>query len=103
MKTSFFNPLSKKIKTQKNAETTEKLEHAQSEMGITLQNFNTEQEKLHDQYTKEKQAIIEKSQMMREDVEKLEIDSSVDARKNSCDTLSKAINALLQRKHVTLQ
>lgn len=100
MKTSFFNPLSKKIKTQKIAEAKEKLEHAQSEMGIALQNFKIEQEKLHDQYTNDKQAIIARSQMLRKDVEKLEIDSSVDARKNSCDTLSNAINALLQRKHV---
>lgn len=103
MKTSFFNPLSKKIKTQKIAETTEKLELAQSEMGIALQNFKTEQEKLYNQYTKEKQAAIERSQMLRKDVEKLEIDSSVDARKNSCAALSNAIDALLQRKNVAFQ
>lgn len=101
MKTSFFNPLSKKIKAQKIAEATEKLEYAESELGMAIQNFKSEQEKLHNQYIKEKQLTLERSQDLRKEVEKMEIDSSIEARRNGCNALSDAINALIQRKRVS--
>jgi hypothetical protein len=103
MKTSFFSPLSKRIKAQKITETTEKLEYAQSELGIAIQNFKIEQEKLYNQYMKDKQATLERAQTLKKEVENIDTDGSIETRKTACNALSNAINNLLQRKEVIPQ
>ena len=103
MKTSIFNPFSKKAKAQRKAETTRKLNSAKSELELVVHNFTIEQEKLHDEYEKRKQDIIEKVRSLEKEVEKLETDGSSEVRRDACDALVKAVNALLQRKKLTLQ
>jgi len=103
MKTSIFNPFSKKAKAQREAEATRKLNSAKSELESVVHNFTIEQEKLHDEYEKRKQDVIEKVRSLEKEVEKLETDDSLEVRREACDALVKAVNALLQRKKLTLQ
>lgn len=64
MKTSIFRPFSKKAKAQREAEATRKLNSAKSELESVVHNFSVEQEKLHDEYEKRKQDVIEKVQSL---------------------------------------
>jgi hypothetical protein len=64
---------------------------------VALQSFTAEQEKLHDIYTKRKQEITEKVESLRKELEKLETDTSIDARQTACSSLANAVNALLRR------
>ena len=97
MKTSFFG-FTKKAKARKQEEITRKLNAAKSELELAVQNFTVEQEKLHDEYEKSKQAVIEKVQNLEKTIEKLETDSSLEARQAACNALANAVNALLLRK-----
>jgi len=97
MKTSFFG-FTKKAKAQKEAETLRQLESAKTELESALQSFKDEQEKLHDEYEKKKQIVIERVQRLEKEVEKLEIDSSLNARRDTCEALVEAVNALLERQ-----
>jgi hypothetical protein len=98
MKTSIFGSFSKKAKAQKEAEATRKLTSAKSELELVVQNFTVEQEKLHDEYEKRKQAAIEQVQRIEKEIETLETDGSLEARRVACDALVNGVNALLQRK-----
>jgi chromosome segregation ATPase len=97
MKTSFFK-FSKKAKAQKEIETKQKLETAKAELASSLESFKVEQEKLHDGYEKKKQIVIERVQRLEKEVEKLESDSSVTARREACEALVNAVKTLLQRQ-----
>jgi len=103
MKTGIFRPFSKKAKEQREAEATRKLNSAKSELESVVHSFSVEQEKLHDEYEKRKQAIIEKVRSLEKEVEKLETDGSLEVRRAACEALVNAVNALLQRKTLTLQ
>ncbi len=102
MKTSFFG-FTKKAKVKKGAEATQKLGSAKSELELTVQNFTVEQEKLHDDYEKRKQAVIEKVQTLEKEVENIEADSSLAVRQAACNALVNAVNALLKRKAASPQ
>lgn len=103
MKTSIFRPFLKKAKAQREAEATRKLNSAKSELESVVHSFSVEQEKLHDEYEKRKQAVIEKVRSLEKEVEKLETDDSLEIRRATCEKLVNAVNALLQRKTLTLQ
>jgi len=64
---------------------------------IALQSFTAEQEKLHDNYEKKKQEISERVDALHKELEKLEVDTSIDLRKAASDALACAINSLIQR------
>jgi hypothetical protein len=98
MKTSLFGSFSKKAKARKEAEVTQKLNSAKSDLELVVQNFTVEQEKLHDEYEKRKQAAIEQVQRIEKEIETLETDGSLEARRVACDALVNGVNALLQRK-----
>jgi hypothetical protein len=98
MKTSLFGSFSKKAKAQKDAEATQKLHSAKNGLEIVVQNFKVEQEKLHDEYEKRKQAAMEQVQRIEKDIETLETDGSLEARRAACEALVNGVNALLQRK-----
>ena len=70
---------------------------AKNELEIALQNFIAEQEKLHDNYEKKKQEINERVDALHKELERLEVDTSVDVRKAAGDALACAINSLNQR------
>lgn len=101
MKTG-FNLFSKRAKAHKTAEVTQKLDAAKSELESAVQNFTVEQEKLHDEYEKKKQVVIEQVRNLEKDVEVLETDVSAVERRVACEALVNAVNALLQRKASSL-
>ena len=96
-KTSIFR-FSNKAKAQKMAEATQKLNSAKSRLELTLQNFTVEQEKLHDEYEKKKETVIEQVRNLEKQVANLEIDGSFEIRGAACEALTNAVNSLLQRK-----
>lgn len=102
MKTSFFG-FTKKAKAKKEAETTQKLDSAKTELNSTIQNLSTEQEKINAEYEKQKQTINEKVQAVKKDAEKLEVDSSLAVRQAACNALANAVNACLKRKAASPQ
>ncbi|MCL5948878.1 MAG: hypothetical protein M1490_00170 [Candidatus Bathyarchaeota archaeon] len=62
-----------------------------------MQTFTAEQEKLHDNYEKRKQELNENSDRLHQELEKLETDTSTEARQTACNALACAVNALLKR------
>jgi hypothetical protein len=97
MKTG-INPFARRAKSNKMAELTRKLDAAKSEVESVVKTFEVEQEKLHDEYEKKKQSIIEQVQNLEKKVEDLDTDGSVEDRRVACEELVNAVNALLQRK-----
>jgi archaellum component FlaC len=97
MKTG-INPFARRAKSNKMAELTRKLDAAKSEVESVVKAFEVEQEKLHDEYEKKKQTIIEQVQNLEKKVEGLDTDGSVEDRRDACEELVNAVNALLQRK-----
>jgi hypothetical protein len=94
---SFFKPIARKKAADKLAQTEQELKSTKTELEVALQSFTAEQEKLHDIYTKRKQEITEKVESLRKELEKLETDTSIDARQTACSSLANAVNALLRR------
>jgi hypothetical protein len=97
MKTSIFR-FTKKDKAQKMAEATRKLNSAKSKLELALQNFTVEQEKLHDEYEKKKETVIEQVRKLEKEIADLETDGSLDIRRAACEALGKAVRAVFQRK-----
>jgi len=100
-KAGIFRRISKKAKAQKEAEATQRLNTAQSELTSAMQRFTVEQEKLREEHEKRKKPIIEQMQYQQKEVQGQEIDTSIEARRLSCDALISSVNALLQRKTVS--
>ena len=96
-KISIFKPIARRKAAEKLAQTTQNLKDTKSELEVTLQSFTADQEKLHDNYEKKKQELIEKSESLHKELEKLETDTSTDARQTACNALAEAIKTLLQR------
>lgn len=97
LKTSLFG-LTKKGKAKKEAEATQKLQSAKNELELAVQNFTVEQEKLHDEYEKTKQAVIEQVQSLEKEIESLETDASLAIRQAASKALVNAVNTLFHRK-----
>ncbi len=97
IKISFFKPIARKKAAEKLAQTQQNLKSTKNELEVALQSFTAEQEKLHDSYEKKKQEITEKVESLHKELEKLETDTSIDARQAACNALANAVNALLQR------
>jgi hypothetical protein len=98
MKTGIFRAISKKARAQKEAEATQRLNLAQRKLALTLQQFTTEQEGLREEHDRKKQPIIEQIRDQQKEIEKQEIDGSLENRRAACEALLNAVNALLQRK-----
>ena len=103
MKTGLFRAISKKAKAQKETETTQRLNTAQRELELAVQNFTAEQERLRDEYEKKKQPVIEQIRDHQKKIENIETDGSLEDRRVACEALVNAVNALLQRKMSSLQ
>ena len=93
--------MARKKAAEKLAETRNNLKSSKNELEVALQNFTFEQEKMHDNYEKRKQDITEKVELLRKELEKLEVDTSVEIRKAACDSLNNAIKALQSRMPAT--
>jgi DNA repair exonuclease SbcCD ATPase subunit len=103
MKAGLFRAISKKAKAQKETETTQRLNTAQRELALAVQDFTAEQERLPDEYEGKKQPVIEQIRDHQKEIEHLETDGSLEDRRVACEALVNAVNALLQRKTSTLQ
>ena len=97
MKASIFSPFARRAKSNRTTEVTRKLDAAKSELESVVKDFEVEQEKLHDEYEKKKQEVIEQVRNLEKKVEGLETDGSVEDRRFACEELVKAVKALLQR------
>ena len=97
MKASIFSPFARRAKSNRTTEVTRKLDAAKSELESVVKDFEVEQEKLHDEYEKKKQEVIEQVRNLEKKVEGLETDGSVEDRRFACEEFVKAVNALLQR------
>jgi chromosome segregation ATPase len=97
IKISIFKPIARKKAAEKLAQTQQNLESTKNELEVALQSFTAEQEKLHDSYEKKKQEITEKVESLHKELERLETDTSIDARQAAFNALANAVNALLQR------
>jgi hypothetical protein len=93
----FFHVMARKRAAEKLAQTKQNLKSTKNGLEVALQSFTAEQEKLHDIYEKKKQEITERVESLHKELEKLEIDTSIDARRAACNALANAINALIQR------
>jgi hypothetical protein len=98
MKTGIFRAISKKVKAQKEAEATRRLNVAQSELELVTQNVAAELEKLRKEFETRRQLIIEQMRNLQKEAENIEIDESLKIRRTACEALVNASKALLQRK-----
>ncbi len=103
IKISFFKPMARKKAAENLAQTRKSLAAAKNALEVALQNFTVEQEKLHDNYEKKKQEITDKVESLHKELEKLETDVSTGSRQAACNSLTCAINALIQRSSQTPQ
>ena len=97
IKISFYKVMARRKAAEKLAQTKQDLKSTKNELEVTLQTFTADQEKLHDNYEKKKQEITDKIDSLHKELERLETDTSIDARQAACKALANAINALLQR------
>jgi chromosome segregation ATPase len=97
IKISFYKFGAKRKAADQLAQTTKDLKEAKNELEVALQSFTAEQEKLHDNYEKQKQELNEKSDRLHEELEKLETDTSTEARQAASNALACAISSLQNR------
>lgn len=97
LKFGFFQFGAKKEAAKRLEQSKRDLAAAKTQLEVTLQNFNLEQDKLHDSYMARKQELSVKSDALRRELEQLEVDTSLEARKEVCARLSRAVNAFVQR------
>jgi hypothetical protein len=97
IKISVFKVMARRRAAEKFAQTKQNLKSIKNELEVALQSFTAEQEKLHDYYEKKKQEITDRVDDLHKALEKLETDTSLDARQAACNALASAINSLLQR------
>ena len=97
IKISFYKVMARRRAAEKLAQTKQDLKSTKNELEVALQSFTAEQEKLHDNYEKKKQEITDRVDNLHKELEKLETDTSLDARQAACNALANAINSLLQR------
>jgi len=98
MKTSFFGAFTKRVKAQKQTEISEELSAAKKELETAIQTFKVDQEKLHDEYEKSKETTIRELEALEKDIEKEEIDKSIEHRQAACESLIGAVNEFLRRE-----
>ncbi len=97
IKISFYKVRARRRAAEKLATTKQELKSTKNELEVTLQTFTADQEKLHDNYEKKKQEITDKIESLHKELERLETDTSIEARQTACKALGNAINALFQR------
>jgi DNA repair exonuclease SbcCD ATPase subunit len=97
VKFGFFKFKEKRVASEKLAQTKKDLTLAKNKLEVTIESFKAEQDKLHDNYETQKQELFDVSDRLHKQLEKLETDTSTQARQSACNALAQAINALMQR------
>jgi len=98
VKAGLFRAVSKKAKAQKETEAIQRLNAAQSELELAVQNSAAEQQSLGKDYEKRKQLVSGQRGNLQKEVANSEVDDSLGARRVACEALANAVNELLQRK-----
>ena len=98
VKAGLFRAVSKKVKAQKETEATQRLNAAQNEVELTVQNSVAKQQSLQKDYEKRKQIVSGQRGNLQKEVANSEADDSLGARRVACEALANAVNELLQRK-----
>ncbi len=97
IKIRFYKMRAKKKAAETLAQTRKELKSAKNELEVALQTFTADQEKMHDYYEKKKQEITDRVDALHKELERLETDTSTEARQAACSALANSVNALLQR------
>jgi DNA repair exonuclease SbcCD ATPase subunit len=97
IKFGFFKFREKREAAEKLDRTNKELTAAKNELEVTLQNFTAEQDKLHDNYEKRKQELSETSDRLHRELEKLESDTSAEARQTATNAIAQSVQELLKR------
>ncbi len=97
-KKGIFGIFLKKTERPKEAEASEKLNHAQRNLRLAETNFAAEQEQLRYEYEKLKQLVTGQTRDLQKEGENQEFDFSLEDREAACESLANAVNALIQRK-----
>lgn len=98
MKTGIFRGLSKKAKTQKQADATKRLNQAENEVASTEQSFTRQQEKLNGEHEKKKQPVIMQIEEQQKEVDRTDVDGSLESRIAASERLVDALTRLVERK-----
>jgi predicted nucleic acid-binding Zn-ribbon protein len=73
------------------------LKSAKAELETAQRNHTDEQNKLTQEYEKIKRNFIKEEESLRNKLEELETDRSIESRQTACQALSEAVNACIQR------
>jgi hypothetical protein len=95
--------IAKEKAAEKLDQTKEDLKATKNKLEVASQSFSVDQKNLDNEYEKKKQEITERAESLHKELEKLETDTSIDARQAASNALANAINALIQRTHQTLE
>jgi hypothetical protein len=98
IKTGFFRAISKKTRTQKEAEALVRLNVAQNELASVNKQFTVEQEKAREEYERKKKTVIDQIRDIEKEAQNQETDDSVEIRGIISEELIEAVNKFLQRK-----
>src|SRR5271157_3261156 len=98
MKTGIFRGLSKKAKAQKEADATKRLKQAENEVASTEQSFTRQQEKLKGEYEKKKQPVASQIEEQQKEVDRTDVDGSLESRMAASERLVDALTRLVERK-----
>lgn len=102
MKTGILRRFSEKAKAAREAEATQRLNLAQKELESAVQHFSAEKQRLQTRYEQEKKPLSEQIRDLQKEVENLEVDGSIEARRTACETMVNAVNTLMERKRSSL-
>jgi myosin heavy subunit len=98
MKSSIFNPFARKDRAQKTDAVIRKLDATKGELESIAKTFESEQNRLCNEYEKKKHLVIEQVQCLEKKVEGWETDGSIEDRRVACEELVNVVKALLHRK-----
>jgi len=101
LKFGVFQFNAKKTATKELEQTQQTLTNTIKQLEETQQSVTIEQDKLYESYTAKKQELLTKMDSLRKEIEQLEIDTSKEARKETCAYLNNAINELIKRLPAT--
>jgi DNA repair exonuclease SbcCD ATPase subunit len=93
-KSKTFSPFARRAKSKRATALTRKLESAKSELEGVLKKFEVEQEKLHDEYEKNKTEVIEQVRSLEKKIKDLDSDNSAEDRRVACETIINAVEDL---------
>ncbi len=91
------NKMFKRKTAEKITQTKQDLDSAKHELEVTKEKLAAEQDKLYESHEKKKLEITERLEALHKELEKLEMDSSIEDRKEASKAFANAVNALVQR------